>query len=80
MPRITGIPGPYHLFFVSFDCAEPPHVHVVRENSEAKIWLESLSVAYNFGFTPRELRRIITLVRVHLPRIRKAWHDHCNPT
>jgi len=31
MPRAKGIAGPYRLFFTSFDCQEPPHVHVERE-------------------------------------------------
>ncbi|MBI3683629.1 MAG: DUF4160 domain-containing protein [Acidobacteria bacterium] len=32
MPRIKGVPGPYRFFFTSFDCSEPPHVHVERED------------------------------------------------
>jgi len=32
MPRISGIPGPYRFFFTSFDCNEPPHVPVERED------------------------------------------------
>jgi hypothetical protein len=31
MPTVPDIPGPYRLFFYSFDCHEPPHVHVRRE-------------------------------------------------
>ena len=31
MPTIPGIPGPYRIFFYSFDCNEPKHVHVRRE-------------------------------------------------
>ncbi len=29
--------GPYRIYFVSHDMAEPPHVHVDRENFSAKI-------------------------------------------
>jgi hypothetical protein len=36
MPRIRGIPGPYRVFFTSFDCNEPPHVHVEREDKTCK--------------------------------------------
>ncbi len=32
MPAVKDIPGPYRLFFYSFDCAEPAHVHV-QENA-----------------------------------------------
>jgi hypothetical protein len=36
MPRIKGAAGPYRIFFTSFDCNEPPHVHVERENKTCK--------------------------------------------
>jgi hypothetical protein len=32
--------GPYRLFFYSGDRGEPPHVHVERESSVAKVWLD----------------------------------------
>ena len=31
IPTVPNIPGPYRLFFYSFDGHEPPHVHVRRE-------------------------------------------------
>ena len=45
MPGIKGIPGPYRVFFTSFDCSEPPHVHVERENKTYKFWLGPLGLA-----------------------------------
>jgi Domain of unknown function (DUF4160) len=45
MPRIKGIPGPYRLFFTSFDCNEPPHVHVELENATCKFWLQPIGLA-----------------------------------
>jgi hypothetical protein len=47
MPRIKDIPGPYRVFFTSFDCNEPAHVHVERENSTCKFWLEPIELARN---------------------------------
>jgi hypothetical protein len=44
MPRISDIPGPYRFFFTSFDCNEPPHVHVEREDMTCKFWLEPLGL------------------------------------
>ncbi len=43
MPRIAGIPGPYWFFIYSFDCGEPIHVHVRRENAEAKFWVQPVA-------------------------------------
>ena len=62
MPRIKGIPGPYRFFFSSFDCSEPPHVHVDRENMTAKLWLSPVRIAFNLGFSRHELRRIERIV------------------
>ena len=79
MPRIKNIPGPYHFYFVSFDCAEPAHVHVARERMEAKFWLEPVALARNYGFSQRELRKIDKLLTKHLKEILEKWHEHCNP-
>jgi hypothetical protein len=77
MPRIKGIPGPYRLFFFSFDCNEPMHVHVQRESDACKFWIEPLSLAVNHGFTARELNQVRHTVEEHLERIKEAWHEHC---
>ena len=47
MSRVAGVPGPYWFFFYSFDCGEPIHVHVRRENAEAKFWLQPVALAWN---------------------------------
>ena len=51
MPRVKGIPGLYRVFFTSFDCNERQHVHVERENSTCKFWLEPVELARSHGFT-----------------------------
>ena len=78
MPQIKNIPGPYHIYFVSFDCAEPAHVHVAREKSEAKFWLDPVAVARNRGFRQPELNRIRKLIIEHHAAIMEAWNEHCN--
>ena len=77
MPRVTGIPGPYRFFFTSFDCNEPPHVHVERDRSTCKFWLEPLMLARNHGFAAHELTRIRQIIRQHHEQIMEAWYDHC---
>jgi hypothetical protein len=39
MPTVPDIPGPYRVFFSSFACQEPPHVHVQRERMGCTLWL-----------------------------------------
>ena len=77
MPRIKEIAGPYRVFFTSFDCNEPPHVHVERESRTCKFWLEPVSLARNHGFTARELNVIRRIIEANRIRIREAWHEHC---
>ena len=77
MPRIGSIPGPYWLFFYSFDCAEPMHVHVRRERNEAKFWVGPVGLAWNRGFSPRELNEIRRIIVENEPDIIEAWHEHC---
>jgi len=77
MPRIKGIAEPYRFFFTSFDCNEPPHVHVERERRTGKFWLEPVSLARNHGFTARELNVIRRIIEVHRIIILEAWHEHC---
>ena len=77
MPTIPGIDGPYRLFFYSFDCREPMHVHVERDDATCKFWLEPIALARNYGFSPRELNRIRKLIQEHHSEIQDAWRQHC---
>ena len=75
MPSIRGILSPYRFFFYSFDCVEPMHVHVERDEATCKFWLQPLSLAANTGFRPRELNRIRGLIQEHL-EVMIAWNQH----
>ena len=77
MPTVPNIPGPYRLFFYSFDCHEPPHVHVRRERMVCKFWLTPVALSTNHGFSPRELNRIRGIILEHVEHILEAWYDHC---
>ena len=78
MPTIKGVPGPYRLFFFSFDCNEPMHVHAERDRLGCKFWLNPLSLADNDGFNAKELNRVRAVVLEHQPRIEQAWREHGN--
>ena len=68
--------GPYRLFFYSGDRGEPPHVHVERENSVAKIWLDPVRLERNIGFRAAELRRIERIFVDNQSRLLETWHDY----
>ncbi|GAK50712.1 hypothetical protein U14_01945 [Candidatus Moduliflexus flocculans] len=80
MPTVQQIPGPYRLYFYSFDCTEPPHVHVQRERMVCKFWLDPLMLCDNHGFTPHELRKIRHLIERYNDHIMEAWYEHCGET
>ena len=78
MPTIGNIPGPYRLFFYSFDCNEREHVHLQRDRLLCKFWLRPVSLAKNEGFSARELNGIRRLVDENLDLILEAWREHCD--
>ena len=77
MPTVRGISGPYRFFFYSFDCREPKHVHVERDQQTCKFWLEPIIVEFNKGFRRHELNTIRRLIADNLPLIHAAWEEHC---
>jgi len=68
--------GPYRFYFYSHEPNEPPHVHVDRDDLSAKFWLEPVSLARNFGFSPKELGRTQRLVIQHQAAFLETWYGH----
>jgi hypothetical protein len=77
MPTVKNISGPYRFFFYSFDCSEPMHVHVERDNRTCKFWLNPIALSKNNRFSPRELSRIRKMILANLTIITEAWYEHC---
>jgi hypothetical protein len=77
MPSVPGIPGAYRFFFYSFDCNEPKHVHVRRDQALCKFWLEPVTLAKNNGFSAKELNRVRNIILNYLDRIQEVWDEHC---
>ena len=75
MPTVLRT-GPYRFYFYSHELHEPPHIHVDRDDLSAKFWLQPVGLARNFGFSPKELRRIQKLVAEHEAAFLEAWHGH----
>ena len=68
--------GPYRFYFVSHDLSEPPHVHIDRDNLSAKFWLQPVGLAYNLGFSAKELRRLETVTAEYQQEFLEAWNDY----
>ena len=74
MPTVLRV-GPYRFFFYAGDGGEPPHVHVERDESEAKLWLEPVRLERSGGFPAKELRRIEKTVTEHHKQLMDSWND-----
>ena len=68
----------YKFRFYSSDIHEPPHVHIIRGDSVAKIWLVPVSVEYNRGYNQPELNRIVRLALKNQEKLLEVWNDHFN--
>ena len=42
----------FRLYFYSFDCDEPMHVHAQRDRATCKFWLDPVTLASNQGLSP----------------------------
>jgi hypothetical protein len=50
---------------------------VVKDGADAKFWLlPAVEVAYNRGFTARELRQLQAVVEQRRQEIESAWNDY----
>jgi len=75
MPTLLKWNG-FRFYFWSHEPGEPPHVHVDKAGLTAKIWLESVNVAYHDGYKPKDLKKIVEKVKEHREEFLEAWHDH----
>ncbi len=50
-------------------------MHVEREQSRAKFWLDPVRLQESGGFRDAELSHLTTLVREHRPELLRAWHE-----
>lgn len=75
MPTILRI-GPYKFYFYSHEPNEPPHIHVDRDNLSAKFWLQTVQLARNIGFSPRELNKLEALVQENQKILLEKWYGN----
>lgn len=66
----------YKFRFYSSDRLEPPHVHVIRDDKVAKIWLRPISLQYNRGYRLSELNTVLRLTRENQSVLLEAWYEY----
>ena len=65
------VPG----FFYSNEGREPAHVHIERDDSEAKFWLDPVDLADGGYFRAHELTELRDLVIEHQIEWLEKWHE-----
>ncbi len=69
--RIRG----YLFRFYANEGIEPPHVHVYHDRNQAKVWLQPLAVAYNQGYTDKQLNEILRIVEANRDLFLGGWYE-----
>jgi hypothetical protein len=75
MPTVMRI-GPYRFFFYSGDWQEPRHIHVERDDSKSKFWLDPVRLDRSIGFGGVELNKVQKLVDEHIIELRRSWDEY----
>ena len=65
----------YKFRFYSSDVNEP-HVHVIKAENVATIWLEPVELESNRGYNRSELNRVLKLTEEHRMELLEAWNEH----
>lgn len=73
MPTVLRV-GPYRFFFYAGDGEEPAHVHVERDDCDAKIWLSPVRLQVSGGFSAKELRDVEKIVNEHHKQLMDSWN------
>ena len=77
MPTIFSN-GPYRFFFYAGDRDEPIHVHVERDDSIAKFWIEPIRLQRSSGFRSTDLSRIRRIIVEKQDDIVEFWNEYFN--
>lgn len=72
---VIGREGPYRIFFYSHEPNEPPHVHVQRDRSLAKFWIDPVLLVASKRFPAHELRRLEAIIQSRSDEFLERWHD-----
>jgi hypothetical protein len=74
MPIVLRV-GPFRFFFYAGDGSEPPHIHVERDDCEAKYWLDPVRLERSHGFSRRDINQIQKLVDENRQQLMESWDE-----
>ena len=70
--------GPYRFFFYAGDRAEPPHVHVERDEKEAKFWLRPVRLQWARSFSRKDVNRLQRVIDFNEEELLRSWDEYFN--
>jgi|CXWJ01.1.fsa_nt_gi hypothetical protein len=74
--------GGYLCYFVSYDCTEPPHIHLAKGKERyapsAKFWLAPIELAHNRGLSSRDIQDARRILQEYQTLFLEMWDEHCN--
>lgn len=77
MPVVLRLKG-YKFWFYEADLSEPPHVHVGRDDREAKFWLEPVKLSRSGRFKPVNLREVERIIDENHDFLLNTWKKEQN--
>lgn len=66
----------YRFYFFSNEGVEPPHIHIDKAGSTAKVWLDPVALASNLGYSQRELNGLLRKVEDERDAFVEAWRAY----
>lgn len=75
MPTIFRKRG-FRFFFFSNEPDEPIHVHVEKDDSYGKFWIDPFEEVYSSGFKRQELKQIMEIIQQNKQLIIDRWYEH----
>jgi hypothetical protein len=75
MPTVLRWNG-YRFYFFSNEGTEPPHIHVDKGGSTAKVWLSPVALARNIGYSSAEIAAILEKTEEQAAAFTDAWNDY----
>jgi chitinase len=75
MPSADTIQG-FRFFFYSEEGTEDAHIHVEKDDCEAKFWLKPIRLAKNWGFRSHDLKTARRLVVANRELFLKKYYEH----
>ena len=75
MPVVLRWMGHRFLFY-SKEIGEPPHIHVLKDRKQLKVWLHDLQVSRNVGFAAHEVNAIVNVAGENRRAFLEAWNDY----